>query len=145
MGLDLSGFGAAFDFASKIIDRVIPDPAAKQAAALQLAQMQQTGELAQLTAQTDLAKGQIAVDQAEAANPNLFVSGWRPFIGWVCGSGLAYQFVFSPLMTWGAALIGHPITAPSLDLGTLLTLLLGMLGLGGMRTYEKVSGLNPGH
>jgi hypothetical protein len=136
---------AALDLGGKLIDRLIPDPAAKLAATQKLLEMQQTGELAQLAADTDLAKGQMAVDQAEATNPNLFVSGWRPFVGWVCGSGLAYQFVFSPLLTWGAALIGHPVATPTLDLGTLLTLLLGMLGLGGMRTFEKVNGVSTGH
>jgi hypothetical protein len=136
---------AALDLGGKLIDRLIPDPAQKQAAALELLKMQQSGELAQLTADTELARGQLAVDQAEASNANVFVSGWRPFIGWVCGSGLAYQFVFSPLLTWGAALIGHPVATPTLDLGTLLTLLLGMLGLGGMRTVEKINGVSTAH
>lgn len=145
MGLDLTGFGSLFDFATKVIDRVIPDPAAKQAATLQLLQLQQTGALAQLTADTDLAKGQLAVDQAEAANPNMFVAGWRPFVGWVCGAGLAYQFIVSPFLTWGSDLFGHKVVGPSLDLGTLVTLLFGMLGLGAMRTVEKVNGINAGH
>lgn len=145
MGLDISGFGAAFDFAKGVLDRVVPDPTAKAQAQAALLQLQQNGQLAQLTAQTDLAKGQLAVDQAEAANPNLFVAGWRPFIGWVCGCGLAYQYVVSPFLTWGSDLFGHKVVGPSLDLGTLVTLLFGMLGLGAMRTYEKVSGLNPGH
>jgi hypothetical protein len=136
---------AALDLGGKLIERLIPDPAQKQAAALELLKMQQSGELAQLTADTELARGQLAVDQAEASNANVFVSGWRPFIGWVCGSGLAYQFVFSPLLTWGAALIGHPVATPTLDLGTLLTLLLGMLGLGGMRTVEKINGVSTAH
>lgn len=145
MGLDLSGFGAAFDFASKVIDRVIPDPAAKLAASQHLLDLQQQGLLAQLAAETDLAKGQLAINQAEAGNANLFVSGWRPFIGWVCGSGLAYQFIVSPFLTWGSELFGHKVVGPVLDLGTLVTLLFGMLGLGAMRSYEKVNGLNPGH
>jgi hypothetical protein len=131
---------AAMDLGAKLIDRLIPDPAAKAQASLELLKMQQDGTLAQLAADTELAKGQLLVDQAEAANTSVFVSGWRPFIGWVCGSGLAYQFVFSPLLTWGAALVGHPVVTPTLDLSTLLTLLLGMLGLGGMRTVEKLNG-----
>lgn len=131
---------AAMDLGGKLIERLIPDPAAKAQAALELLRLQQSGELAQLTADTDLAKGQLAVNQAEAGNPSVFVSGWRPFIGWVCGSGLAYQFVFSPLLTWAAALVGHPVATPTLDMSTLLTLLLGMLGLGGMRTMEKLNG-----
>ena len=123
----------------KVIDRVLPDPAARDAANLALLQLNQTGELAQLTADTDLGKGQLAVDAAEASSTSPFVSGWRPFIGWVCGAGLAYQFVIAPVMSWAAALFGHAIAMPVLDLSTLLTLLLGMLGLGGLRTVEKIN------
>jgi len=88
---------------------------------------------------------QSAVNQAEAANSNVFIAGWRPFIGWVCGAGLATQFILAPFITWIAALCKHPVQFPALDMGTLLTLLLGMLGLGGMRTFEKVNGINSGH
>lgn len=90
----------------------------------------------------DQVSAQLAVDQAEASNPNMFVAGWRPAIGWICGMGLFTQFIVNPLATWGAALAGHPIAFPSLDLGTLMTLLLGMLGLAGARTFEKVSGVD---
>lgn len=128
------------DLGGKLIERLIPDPAQKSAAALELLRLQQSGELAQLAADTDLAKGQLAINQAEAGNANIFVSGWRPFIGWTCGAGLAYQFVFSPLLTWTAGWFGHTIAAPSLDLGTLVTLLFGMLGLGSMRTAEVITG-----
>ncbi len=82
---------------------------------------------------------QIEVDKQEASNASIFVAGWRPFIGWICGSGLACQFILGPIFTWVSALIKHPTAFPTLDLGTLMTLLLGMLGLGGMRTYEKVN------
>lgn len=136
MGID--PISIALDIGSKIIDKIWPDPAQKAQAQLELFKLQQSGELAQLTAETDLAKAQATVNAAEAANQNLFVSGWRPFIGWTCGSGLAYQFIFSPLLTWGAALYGHPVVAPTLDMGTLITLLMGMLGLGAMRTTEKL-------
>lgn len=124
----------------KVIDRLWPDPAQAAQAKLELLKMQQSGELAKLAADTDLAKGQLAVDQAEASNANLFVAGWRPFIGWVCGSGLAFQFIANPLITWGTQLAGKNVPVPSLDLGTLLTLLFGMLGLGYMRTQEKLAG-----
>ncbi|SDC49529.1 Holin of 3TMs, for gene-transfer release [Sphingomonas sp. YR710] len=134
-------FTALLDIGGKVIDRVLPDPAAKQAAQIELLKLAQTGELARLTAETDLARGQIAVNQAEAANGATFVSGWRPFVGWVCGSGLGLQFLIAPLLSWGAAMAGHPVAVPSLDMSTLLTLLAGMLGLGGLRTVEKLSGV----
>ena len=125
----------------KLVDKLIPDPAAKAAANLELLKLAQTGDLAALAAETDLAKGQLAVNQAEAASGNGFVGGWRPFIGWVCGTGLAFQFLVAPLGTWGAALAGHPVAVPDLDMSTLSTLLIGMLGLGGMRTLEKIQGV----
>lgn len=88
----------------------------------------------------DQITAQIDVDKQEAANTNMFVAGWRPFCGWVCGVGLGVQFLVNPIATWVAALYGHPISFPQLDLGTLITLLLGMLGLGGLRSYDKAQG-----
>lgn len=137
----LDPVSALLDVGGKLIDRLFPDPTQKAAAQFALFKLQQDGDLAALAAETDLAKGQIAVDQAEASNPSIFVSGWRPFIGWVCGSGLAFQFLAAPLLTWGSALTGKTIVVPTLDMSTLLTLLLGMLGLGGMRTAEKFKGV----
>lgn len=125
---------AALDIGGKLLDRLWPDPTQKAQAALQLLTLQQSGELAQMTAQ-------LQVDQEEAKNPSVFVSGWRPFVGWVCASGLAVQFIVNPLFTWIAALLHHPVAFPSLDMGTLMTLLAGMLGLGGMRTVEKLNGV----
>lgn len=116
-----------------------PEDAAKLA---ELAQKYQDDVLA-----ADQARAQMQADvnKAEATNPNLFVAGWRPFIGWVCGVGLLTQFLVRPLFEFGAGLAGKPIVFPELDLGTLVTLLFGMLGLGAMRTVEKVNGVNAGH
>ena len=122
---------ALLDIGGKVIDRVWPDPAQAAAAKLELFKLQQSGELAQIA-------GQMDVNKAEAANPNVFVSGWRPFIGWVCGLGFGVQFVFGPLAEWGSALYGHPVKFPPMDTGTMMPLLLGMLGLGGLRTAEKI-------
>jgi hypothetical protein len=132
---------AALDIGGKLIDRLWPDPAQKDAAKLELLKMTQTGELAQLTADTDIAKAQNAVNAAEAANPNLFVSGWRPAVGWVCALGLLSQFIFRPFAMFLSQWFGRIVDYPSLDMGTLLTLLAGMLGLGSMRMYEKLNGV----
>lgn len=135
----LDPISVALDIGGKLIDRLWPDPAQRDAAKLELLKMQQSGDLAQLAADTDLAKGQMAVNAAEAANPSLFVSGWRPFIGWVCGAAFAGQYVVAPLVTFGLAIHGTPVQLPVLDVSTMMPLLFGMLGLGGMRTAEKIS------
>jgi len=118
------------------INKFLPDPQAKAAAQMQVLQMQQAGVFKQIDADVSIALAQSNTNAIEAASTNLFKSGWRPFIGWVCGLGLAYQFLGRPI------LVG--ITAhdwPSLDMGTLLTLLGGMLGLGTLRTTEKLKGV----
>lgn len=119
---------AGLDFAGKLLDKLFPDPAARAQAQLQLVQLQQSGELAQ-----------IAVNQEEAKNDNIFVSGWRPFIGWVCGLSFAYHFVLQPIITFCMASFGHPVTLPEFDMQELSTVLMGMLGLGSLRTVEKMS------
>ena len=130
----LDPFSALLDVGSKVIDRVWPDPAQAASAKLELMKLQQSGELA-------LIAGQMDINKVEAANPSVFVSGWRPGIGWVCGAGFAVQFVVGPLAEWGSALYGHPVKFPQMDTGTMMPLLLGMLGLGGMRTAEKIQGV----
>lgn len=131
---------AALDLGGKLIDRLIPDPAQKAQAALDLLKLQQSGELAQLTADTDLAKGQMAINQVEASSTNWFVSGWRPAVGWVCVLGLVYSFVFRPIAgPFVLKYAGAPLEA--LDMSTLLTLVAGMLGIGGLRTFEKFNGV----
>jgi hypothetical protein len=94
--------------------------------------LQQNGELAQIT-------GQMEINKVEAASSSLFVSGWRPSVGWVCSAGFAVQFIVGPLAEWGSALYGHPVKFPQMDTGTMMPLLLGMLGLGGLRTAEKLA------
>ena len=96
-------------------------------------------EKQQLAAAVMVVQGQLDINKAEAANPSVFVSGWRPGIGWVCGAGFAVQFIIGPLAEWGAALAGHPVKFPQMDTGTMMPLLLGMLGLGGLRTAEKLA------
>jgi len=144
LGID-DAVASIADIGSKLIDRLWPDPAQAAEAKLKLLEMQKSGELATLTAETDLLKGQLAVNQAEAANLNLFVSGWRPFVGWVCGFGLGYAIIFEPFITWAAKLAGSTVALPHVDTGMLMPVLTGMLGLAGMRTYEKTKGLNVGH
>ena len=86
----------------------------------------------------EINKAQIEVNKVEANSNSLFVSGWRPFVGWTCGVALCYHFVLQPFLTFVLYSFGHQIILPTFDMGTLTTILMGMLGLGGLRSYEKV-------
>lgn len=130
----LDPVSALLEIGGKVIDRVWADPVQASAARLELIKIQQSGELAQIV-------GQMDINKAEAASPHLFVAGWRPFIGWVCGSGFAVQFVIGPMGEWASALAGHQVNFPQMDLGTMMPLLFGMLGLGAYRTAEKIQGV----
>jgi len=127
----LDPVSALFEIGGKVLDRVLPDPAQQAAAKLELMKLQQNGELTQIA-------GQMEINKVEAASSSIFVSGWRPAIGWICGAGFAVQFVIGQLAEWGSSLAGHPVKFPTMDTGTMMPLLLGMLGLGGLRTAEKL-------
>ena len=88
------------------------------------------------------ALAQVEVNKEEAKSRSVFVAGWRPFIGWTCGVALAYHFVLAPIIIFGTTVFGVQIPElPVFDMDSLMTVLLGMLGLGGLRTYEKSKGL----
>lgn len=125
---------ALLDIGGKVIDRLWPDPEKAAAAKLELFKLQQSGELQQIA-------GQLEVNKAEASSGSVFVAGWRPFIGWTCGSGFAIQFVVGPLASWGSRLYGHPVDFPPMATETMMPLLFGMLGLGAYRTTEKIKGV----
>ena len=84
---------------------------------------------------------QIELNKEEAKNNNLFVSGWRPFVGWTCGLALAYHFILEPLLTYILAIAGVDINPPSFDFSQLSSILMGMLGLAGIRGFEKTKGV----
>lgn len=125
----------------KILDKVIPDPAAKAAAQQEWLRMEQAERLAVLGAEQAQAQGQIDVNKAEAASGSTFVGGWRPFIGWICGAALLYKFLLAPIGYWFAVMAGHPEWLPPVLDAQIWELVLGMLGLGGLRTYEKMKGV----
>lgn len=125
---------AGLGLATALIDRLWPDPAQRDAAKLELLKLQQSGELAAMTAQT-------GINQAEAGSASMFVAGWRPAVGWCCAAALAYQYLFTPLAVWAGFISGHPIPKPPALDDTLWQLMFGMLGIGGLRTYEKVKGV----
>lgn len=131
--------GTLIEAALKIIDKVIPDPAQKAAAQLEVLKLNQAGEFKQLEADLQMAQGQMEINKIEAASTDPFKSGWRPFIGWVCGCAFATQFVIGPWGSWIAAWYGKNVPFPEMDMTQMMPILIGMLGLGAYRTYEKVS------
>ena len=137
--MDLTGLGSIFDFGSKLIDKLIPDPAQKAQATLDLAKLQQTGELAQLASDTDLMKGQIEINKIEASSTKAFIAYARPFILWTCGVAFAYAAIVDPCARFVANVIYHYTGPfPAIDTSLTMQVMLGILGLGGLRTYEKV-------
>ncbi len=122
------------------LDKLLPDPAAAADAKLKVLDLAQRGELAALDADLRLALAQTEVNKAEASSGG-FRGGWRPACGWVCAFGLGYTFLLRPLLPWFVALTGHTVPElPQIDTETLMCLLTGMLGLGGLRTFERVRG-----
>ena len=121
--------------ATKLLDKVIEDKDQKAKLAHELATMAD-----KLAHEQQLA--QLAINKEEASSGSLFKGGWRPCIGWICGIAFGYHFVLQPVIIFVVALIGIEIPElPEFDMSTLLTVLGGMLGIGGLRTYEKQKGL----
>ena len=120
---------------SGLLDKFIEDKDQKNALAHEIATM------AERHAQ-ELAKGQLEVNKEEAKSRNVFIAGWRPFIGWTCGVALGYNYVIQPMATFGLAQIDYLVALPPLDLSEMMPVLLGMLGLGGLRTFEKFKGVS---
>ena len=139
--MDVTGIGSILDFGGKLIDRLWPDPAQRDAAKLELFKLQQSGELQVMQAEVGIALGQLKVNEAEATNTNVFVSGWRPFIGWTCGLAYCFKFFIGPMTAFAFTAAGHPMVMPELDFSEMAPLLFGMLGIGAMRSYEKVKGV----
>ncbi|UOF81046.1 holin [Caudoviricetes sp.] len=121
---------------SKLLDKFIPDAGEKARLAHEIA------TLATKQAHEN-AMAQIEVNKAEAASGSLFKGGWRPFIGWTCGTAFAYHFVIQPLVVFILVVNGQPVPAlPVFDMASLMTVLGGLLGLGTLRTFEKFKGVD---
>lgn len=118
---------AVLDIGGKLLDRFVPDPAAKLAAQAELLKFAHSADLAQTE-----------VNKAEAAHASIFVSGWRPFIGWVCGWACAWNWIGLPVVKTMTVIMGYNLVLAPADLEQMMPVLLGMLGMGGLRTFEKV-------
>ena len=132
--MSLDPISILLDIGSKAIDRVFPAPAAAASAKLELIKLQQSGDLAVMA-------GQMKINEIEAGNASLFVSGWRPAIGWVCGAACAWNWIGLPIVKVGLGLLAIKLELAPANLTEMMPILLGMLGLGGLRTLEKVQGV----
>lgn len=129
----------------KIINKYIPDPQQAAQAQLEVMKIKQSDTFKEIDAALQQQQMQTDINKVEAANDHVFVSGWRPFIGWVCGAGLALQVILFPCISTVVALIlGHPPVMPEMPIEVLMVNLTGMLGLGAYRSYEKVKGVKNG-
>jgi len=118
---------------SGLLDKFIEDKDQKNALAHEIATMSERHA-------QELAKSQLEVNKVEAAHSSLFVSGWRPAVGWCCVLGMTGNFMVIPFTNFVLALLLIDVTIPLIDLETMLPVLFGILGLGGMRSYEKIKG-----
>jgi len=126
--MDITGLGAVSDLVNSAIERIWPDKT--------------ESEKQQLAAAVMVVQGQMDINKVEAANPSVFVSGWRPMIGWVCGGACAWNWIGLPIAKLTAVILGHSIDLSAADLPEMMPILLGMLGLGGLRTVEKIKGVS---
>lgn len=135
MGLDITGIGAIFDFGGKIIDKIFPDKDAADKAKLELIKLQQAGEFKELESEYSLLAKQADINIEEAKSASVFVAGWRPAVGWTCVLGLSYSVLIQPI------LVACKVAAPVTDTGVLIQLLFALLGVAGLRTFEKTKGV----
>ena len=117
-----------------VLERFFPDKEKAEQANREI-ESKFTSHLARI----DLA--QLEVNKEEAKSRNIFIAGWRPFIGWTCGLALCWTYILQPIAQFVLAQTGHLIDLPGLDMSTMMPVLLGMLGLGGLRTWEKQKGV----
>lgn len=127
MALDITGIGSVADLANTVISKIWPDKSEQ--------------EKQQLAAAVMVIQGQLEINKVEAGSASVFVSGWRPAIGWICGAACAWNWVGLPLAKFVMLAIDRPITMSPADLAEMLPILIGMLGLGGLRTAEKINGV----
>jgi hypothetical protein len=125
--------GPLLEVGKTLLDRFVPDPAQKAQAEMELVKMASDGQLKQIIAQLE-------INAREAANPSVWVAGWRPAFGWCGAAGFVYATILQPLMAWVAAVKGWP-SPPSLNLDLLWVVITGLLGLGSLRTVEKMKGV----
>jgi len=124
---DITGLGAVSELANTVIGKIWPDKS--------------EAEKQQLAAAVALVQGQLEVNKIEASSPSVFVSGWRPFIGWVCGTACAWNWIGISIVSTICTILENPVLLQKADVSEMMPVLLGLLGLGALRTYEKSKGV----
>lgn len=132
--------GSITEGIAKIIQLFKVDPTIALEKQTELAEIQLKMQADAAAAASTIVEGQIAVNQAEAASGDKFTSRWRPSIGYICGMALFSNFIVSPFLTWISGIYGYKVAYPALDMTTMLPILIGMLGLGGLHVYENTQG-----
>lgn len=140
---DVFGAGGVAALVGKVLDKIFPDPIEREKAQVRLAELAATGELEELKAAVAVQQAQIEVNKIDAASEDKYQSRWRPTVGWVCTFGLAYA-VFRDLMDWVAMVVGYTGQFPELDTGTMVSLLVALLGVGTWRTMDKKAAVKYG-
>ncbi len=125
---------AILPVAETVIDRLVPDKNAKSKAMREM-------EKALVDAHAKGMLGQLEINKVEAGHRSIFVAGWRPMCGWICAAALGFHFIVAPVVQWAGTIGGWHLPIPEFDMSSLMTILLGMLGIGGMRSFEKFKGI----
>lgn len=127
MGLDITGIGAVSDAVTTIVNKIWPDKSEQ--------------EKQEIAGAFSLLQGQLAINQVEAANPSIFVSGWRPACGWCCLGVIVYHAAFMPFLGFLCNAVGHPVALPTVDPTLLSTVTEVLFALIGARSFEKYQGV----
>ncbi len=128
---------------SELLDKIIPNPEEREKAKIELIKSEREADIEELRLALSADHMQTEINKEEAKNPNIFVSGWRPFIGWVCGIAFSYHFVLQPILAFIIANLNDgKVSLPNFDMNELSTVLMGILGLGGLRTLEKIKNIS---
>jgi hypothetical protein len=136
----LDPISAALEFGSTIISTIWPNPADQAREVRLLAELAAKGDLAELNARVALLQGQMQINAKEAEHKSIFVAGWRPFVGWVGGFSLLYVSILEPIMRFIAVMVGFVGKFPVIDTSLTIQVLLGMLGIAGLRSFDKSKG-----
>lgn len=140
MAIPIPVVSSLLEIGKSLIQRKWPDPMRQAEEIRKLEELAQNERLAELNAEVTMLAGQMEINKVEAGHTSLFVAGWRPWIGWVGGMSLAYAGILEPLMRFVATMTGYDGDFPDIDTSLTIQVVLGMLGVAGLRSYDKKQG-----